>query len=51
MNKVEIKTNNGMSGIFATDYIKSGEIVIKLNHKYAISAFKVFENKKCLEIM
>lgn len=42
MNKVEVKEYDNMFGIVAVDEIKSGELLIKVSHNYAISAFTVF---------
>ncbi|CAK91460.1 unnamed protein product (macronuclear) [Paramecium tetraurelia] len=51
MNKVEMEDYGGMFGIKAIDNIKSGEYVIKVSHNYAISAFTVFQNEQCVDIM
>ncbi|CAD8071933.1 unnamed protein product [Paramecium sonneborni] len=51
MNKVEMEDFGGMFGIKAIDNIQSGEILMKVSHKYAISAFTVFQNEQCIDIM
>ena len=51
LNKVEARQGNGMWAIFATENIKMGEVIIKLAHPYALSAFKVYSDPECRRIL